>query len=157
MSTMSEVLASFKKDIKNSFQAQKNIIDVTEKYIGLLENAEGGGSGAGGIDYSETEQDTGLKWIDGNEIYQLTISKTATNRSAEVDLTSYGIKDIIEASARIKAGDYTEFPGYYGASNDFSYIYYQDSNKKIRVDYGSGLSTGASVYLTIRYTKASGS
>ena len=42
--TMSEILSRFKKDIKNSFQAQKNIVDVTEKYIGLLENAEGGGS-----------------------------------------------------------------------------------------------------------------
>lgn len=44
MATISEILSRFKKDIKNSFQAQKNIVDVTEKYIGLLENAEGGGS-----------------------------------------------------------------------------------------------------------------
>ena len=45
MATMSEILSRFKKDIKNSFQAQKNIVDVTEKYIGLLENAEGGSGG----------------------------------------------------------------------------------------------------------------
>ena len=54
MPTISEILSRFKRDIKNSFQAQKNIVDVTEKYIGLLENAEGE-SGGGGIDYSETD------------------------------------------------------------------------------------------------------
>lgn len=45
MATFSTILSRFKRDIKNSFQAQKNIVDVTEKYIGLLENAEGGSGG----------------------------------------------------------------------------------------------------------------
>lgn len=31
-----------------------------------------GGSGGGGIDYSTTEQDTGLKWTDERSIYQNT-------------------------------------------------------------------------------------
>lgn len=31
-----------------------------------------GSSGGGGIDYSTTEQDTGLKWTDGRTIYQRT-------------------------------------------------------------------------------------
>lgn len=34
--------------------------------------APAGGGGGGGIDYSTTEQDTGLKWIDGKSIYQRT-------------------------------------------------------------------------------------
>lgn len=36
-------------------------------------NKGGGSSGGGGIDYSTTEQDTGVKWIDGKPIYQKTI------------------------------------------------------------------------------------
>ena len=31
----------------------------------------------GGLDYSNTEQDTGLKWLDGRSIYQKTWSKTS--------------------------------------------------------------------------------
>lgn len=36
------------------------------------------GIGGGGVDYSTTEQDTGLKWIDGKPIYQKTITKNNT-------------------------------------------------------------------------------
>ena len=37
-----------------------------------LENGGGGGGGGGGavINYSLEEQNTGIKWIDGNDIYQ---------------------------------------------------------------------------------------
>lgn len=40
MSDNKEILARFSKDIKNSFQAPKNIIDITAKYLSLLANAE---------------------------------------------------------------------------------------------------------------------
>lgn len=39
-----------------------------------LANAGGGG----GVDYSTTEQDTGIKWIDGKNIYQKTYEVTGT-------------------------------------------------------------------------------
>lgn len=44
-------------------------------YNGHLQATKGGGgsSGGGGIDYSITEQNTGLKWVDGKPIYQCTI------------------------------------------------------------------------------------
>lgn len=45
MAILKDILKNFRKELKNTYQAQKNIVDVTEKYIGLLENAE---SGAGG-------------------------------------------------------------------------------------------------------------
>ena len=38
----------------------------------------GAGGGGGGIDYSETEQDTGLKWIDGKTVYQKTFKELIT-------------------------------------------------------------------------------
>lgn len=54
------------------------------------------GSGAGGIDYSETEQDTGLKWIDGNELYCITkkISGSASGNWQEENISS--ITDIAD-------------------------------------------------------------
>lgn len=68
-----DVLNNFKKDIGLCYQSQKNVVDVAQRYIGELEKAyEGGGSG-GGINYSTTEQDTGLTWIDGKKIYQKTV------------------------------------------------------------------------------------
>lgn len=42
-------------------------------YNGHLQATKGGGgSSGGGVNYSTTEQDTGLKWIDGRTIYQKT-------------------------------------------------------------------------------------
>lgn len=38
----------------------------------------GGGGGAGGVDYSTTEQNTGRKWIDGKDIYVCTWNKPTT-------------------------------------------------------------------------------
>lgn len=93
-----DILARFKKDLGNTFQAQKNIVDVSQKYIGLLEGAEGGS----GINYSTNEQDTGLKWIDGKSIYQITydfnegISLTA-NAWTSTDITISGTIDILSA------------------------------------------------------------
>ena len=156
MATISEVLASFKKDIKNSFQAQKNIVDVTEKYIGLLENAEGGGSGSGGINYSETEQDTGLKWIDGKSIFQISIhlgtSPNSTGRIFEKTHNITGIDNIISYECFFnKSGDH--FPVVSTKANaavatmnleitDTNIIINSDTAKK---DYD--------VYCTLRYTK----
>lgn len=64
--TYKDILARFKKDLGNSFQAQKNIVDVSQKYIGLLEDAEGESSEH---IYSTTPQKIG-KWIDGSDLYE---------------------------------------------------------------------------------------
>ena len=37
-------------------------------------DTEGGEGGGGGVDYSTEEQATGLKWIDGKELYQITVT-----------------------------------------------------------------------------------
>lgn len=73
-----DILGDFKKNLALCYQSQKNIVDVSQKYIGMLEEAyESGGSG-GGVDYSTDEQDTGLKWIDGSSIYQRTFKLSET-------------------------------------------------------------------------------
>lgn len=52
----------------------------------------GAGGGAGGIDYSETEQDTGLKWIDGKTVYQKTA--VLTNVAYSTVNTNYTVMQI---------------------------------------------------------------
>lgn len=47
--------------------------DVSEKFINVTPS-----SGGGGIDYSTSEQNTGLKWIDGKDIYQKTVTASST-------------------------------------------------------------------------------
>lgn len=46
------------------------------------------GIGGGGIDYSTTEQDTGLKWIDGKTIYQRTFVESRNSISVGWNLLS---------------------------------------------------------------------
>lgn len=45
-----------------------------------------GGGGGGGIDYSTTEQNTGLKWIDGKDIYQKSFSLTSPSDGTSTDI-----------------------------------------------------------------------
>ena len=56
-----------------------NVASVTDDDYVMIDNATNGTGKvkatlfSGGINYSTTEQDTGLKWIDGKPIYQKTI------------------------------------------------------------------------------------
>lgn len=152
--TYKEILARFKKDLGNTYQAQKNIVDVSQKYIGLLENAEGGGSGGGGIDYSETEQDTGLKWIDGKTIYQKTISYTASTSTGEQEIEAVtGMATLLEVIGVGVAGTQVIPIPYYGGTNDY-YLLWAKGNKMYQSrGSGNGFS-GTPMYITIRYTKS---
>lgn len=62
-------------------------------YNGHLQSTKGGGgSSGGGVDYSTTEQNTGLKWIDGKPIYQ----KTIVYSNASVSLADLNIDEIVD-------------------------------------------------------------
>ena len=55
-------------------------------------SATGGGGGGGGINYSTTEQDTGITWTDGRHIYQKTILLPLVSNANvlnEIDLSQY--------------------------------------------------------------------
>ena len=61
----------------------------------------GNGNLATGIDYSTSEQNTGLKWIDGKDVYQKTYNATGLNWTAgdhwiplELNTTDYKIINI---------------------------------------------------------------
>lgn len=115
---------------------------------GTFEEPQGGG-----VDYSLTEQDTGLKWIDGKTIYQTTFSFTAT--LGPPDWVQIGnipnIEQPISAEVAVK---------YYDAGVDswtFGYDYakamVKPSNGNVYY-YSEQLGRVTSqFYITIRYTK----
>lgn len=96
--------------------ANKRIIDLTEiqniaedDYVILDSNTSGTrkilASNIGGVNYSTTEQDTGLKWIDGKPIYQRTFVEhlnsisTGWNRLYTTDWYSLANKVVINSFA----------------------------------------------------------
>ena len=145
--TYKEILSRFKKDLGNTYQAQKNIVDVSQKYIGLLENAEGG-SGAGGIDYSTEEQDTGLKWTDGKKIYQRTISSSAVSLNENSWGTIYNDTSIGNIAQLINVQYQNSNGGLYNAFN------YKTSGNNLQAIYFSNIDISAGAKFTIQYTKS---
>lgn len=79
MRTIKEILDDFKKALRIGYQAPKNVVDISERYIHELSEADFGGKG--GVDYSTDEQDTGLKWIDGSSIYCKTVDMGTSNNA----------------------------------------------------------------------------
>ena len=106
----------------------------------------GGGGGGGGIDYSTTEQDTGLKWIDGKSIYQRTYNFDTDYNIPNSSTTSFSLDGIATFETIIKC---------YGTSSGG--IYQGD----IIINNNNGIADGTAVrnqaasvrYLTVMYTK----
>lgn len=159
--TFKEVLASFKKDIACGFQAQKNLADISAKYLGELEAAYDGG-GVGGINYSAEEQDTGLKWIDGSAIYQKTalvenISITS-NSDTNVNISDYftGVSKLLSAEIISSDGNMI-LPAINVSSSLSAYsigVSYDVTSDHIVFTRGSGSNVTISVYITLRYIKS---
>ena len=53
----------------------------------------------GGLDYSTTEQDTGLKWYDGSGIFVKTISSDITNISTSINHEITNLDKVIDIKA----------------------------------------------------------
>ena len=105
------------------------------------------------VNYSATEQDTGIKWINGSTIYQKTIHTEAlTNNTTKT--VAHGITDfgnIIKIEGNAISNSYTmTFPII--ARNEFVTVYVDDTNINITVvgDW-SGVTDS---YITLFYTKA---
>lgn len=46
----------------------------------------------GGLNYSTSEQDTGLKWIDGSTVYQITFSGALSGNAGTIDISALNVK-----------------------------------------------------------------
>lgn len=130
------------------------------------------GASGGGINYSTTEQDTGLTWIDGKKIYQKTYSLTLTNNNPQTQTGYYegsywdGLVTTDKVAETIVGVDivYT----YVEPSDNLTYTksltpHAIDAWVQRARHNSQGLSlnafhwqtgySGATVYFTVRYTK----
>ena len=108
---------------------------------------------SGVIDYSETEQNTGRKWIDGKDIYSITISgETSTGVTFEEDLTDLNIDTVVNFEVIGKNANYN-VPVYYASASDMLNCYYSLTEKKF-VAYPDSTGFFGTVYATLYYTKA---
>ena len=103
---------------------------------------EGGDTPAGGINYSTEEQDTGLKWLNGEAIYQKTFtgtfSMTGTSWTSFADVTNEDI--LISASAQDESGQV------YAISGGFA-------DTKTKLAAYNPFSTRVFTSITLQYTK----
>lgn len=127
----------------------------TEKF----ENVDQSG-GAGGINYSLEEQDTGLLWYDGKHIYQKTFVFTSGwtplgSWNTLVNLASLNIDAMIDISGTFYRGDYLQlcFKGsaYPESSGTYkvSTRYYNSNLEAVVLTYNDITK----IIITIQYTK----
>lgn len=106
--------------------------------------------GAGGIDYSETEQDTGIKWTDGTPVYQKTFiidSLPASNTQIPHGIDNFGI--LINAEGSVEQAD--TFNLY--LPSRICEIYVSPTN--LAIVYQGSVITGRPAQVTLYYTKTS--
>lgn len=100
------------------------------------------------INYSTTEQNTGLKWIDGKPIYQKTFSLAFTSDFLTVDLTALSIDSVVKIDGGVcdSSGGFIPF-GYESVTSAFT-------SSAINMSINNNLSgSKPSGYVTIQYTK----
>lgn len=120
-------------------------------YNGHLQSTKGGGgSSGGGIDYSTTEQDTGLKWIDGKPIYQKTFNITA---NSYVDISSLNIDKVVSSDGIMELSNNVFYHlNIYGDANYKAFYGTDVGAGRINTTVGSGW-TATNICVTLRYTK----
>ena len=114
-------------------------------------NALSGSSG--GINYSTSEQNTGLKWIDGKDIYQRTFSFTTTRNGQATTVEDSLITNLDKVVSTdimfVLSGVAFMANNYYTAGSNYFTAYY---NKNSGISY-TVINT-VDCYFTVRYTKS---
>lgn len=118
-----------------------------------------GGSSGGGIDYSTTEQDTGLKWVNGETIYQKTIyyaGGVSGTVSFAHGISNFGIPLYAEGICfdTYQSGYYITMPRIDNNGYNIGIMAIDSTN--IQYFVPSAFSNRITdVYVTLRYTKSS--
>ena len=121
-------------------------------YNGHLQATKGGGgsSGGGGIDYSTTEQDTGLKWIDGKPIYQKTFNITAINtyiNFSDLNIDTFcRVDGLVKTTSNAVIGIFTNGGSNYVSNLEIDYV-------NMRMQLLMSGWTFSSGFATLYYTK----
>lgn len=105
----------------------------------------------GNIDYSTTEQDTGLKWIDESEIYQKTFTFTSPSEgNLEIDLIASTIISFVGTVINTSLLTYE--------INRYFAINYSPANEKIYIPASTNTAfVSRPCILTVCYTKPAAS
>ena len=122
-------------------------------------NYTGGGTGGGGINYSTTEQNTGLKWVDGSDIYQRTL--VVNNLSVENGVRFTLPHGIVNIGKMISLEccmhtDETDFAGGVFLTPNAS-VFCTDTNISLSFPATWQASLDRVWYFTIKYTKTTSS
>lgn len=118
-------------------------------------------SNGGGVNYSLEEQNTGLKWIDGKDIYQKTIYFNAlggANAQVTRDISDLNISTLIKAEGLVMDpyNNYLTLPNVEIDSSQYNIymgVTLKPDFKVVRIAVGSYGRTDNQAYVTIQYTK----
>ena len=113
------------------------------------------------INYSETEQDTGLTWIDGNKLYQKTVTDqfgtvtdgTWSTLNIQDSIPSNASKAFIINAALLNNTSVGGVPIPYYKDDGTRGIKAYISNGTVRVTTNWSQYSNSKVYITIQYTK----
>ena len=133
---LSRALAS----IAGGLKGIKDIIDTIEP-----------GGGAGGIDYSTEEQDTGLKWIDGSPVYQKTISIPSLAFTTDIPHGISNYKQVVDVMV-ISTRD-AEAKSYFILPQADTELFVKETSLYFGGNYGN--VAGKPAWVTLRYIKES--
>ena len=104
--------------------------------------------------YNTEEKRIG-KWIDGKPVYQKTLTGTSTQGIYKIDVSSLSIEHIVDYNLNEMLntnGNDNVYSAYYGSSNDYLRLYYNNITKEIIFVSGATWSYG-DYSLTLQYTK----
>lgn len=119
--------------------------EVTKLEVGGTIYSIGGSSG---VDFSLTEQDTGLKWIDGSPIYQKTYEITSVFSSWTPLETNEDVDTILSCSHLI-CSDSTDNLAYFCRAR----VVRSSGSVDYKCENQVTLASGTKAYVTINYTK----
>ena len=119
------------------------------------------GEGGSGGNYSTSEVDTGIKWIDGKSIYRKVIQTAITDATTNVDISDLHVDSLVNTQSYIvnttetaDAGTVLELP-YIESETYTCQLNFAIPNNKIVIYSGSGIvSNYTSCIIIIEYTKA---
>lgn len=115
--------------------------------------------GSGSINYSTTEQDTGVKWINGETIYQKTVY-SAGGTTGEITI-SHGISNLAHCiyaegwfHDTYSSGFDSPLPKLDALHNDIGITEVNSTSVKCNVPSAYGDGRIIDIYITLRYTKS---
>ena len=140
-------------------QAQYDALTESEKKNGKLyfitDGSGGSGGGSGRINYSTDEQDTGLKWVDGESIYQKTIYVASCNAGGSYNINhniTYFGRLISIVGQGVYSNLYLPLP-YVSTSFDYAICLGNVTSTTFMIQTGGSISL-TDTYVTIQYTKS---